>query len=331
MATMSLPKLRFASGLYDRVIPLYSGEVTPEGMDLEFVANDDPRDIFDKMGARQEYDAAEMSSSEFIAGTAAGTSPFVAIPVFMSRVFRHGFITVNKNAGIRTPKDLEGKRVGVALYTMTAAVFMRGLVENDYGVDLAKIRWVQGAIEKAGAHGNPTVPPLIKKINIENNTSGRSLSEMLSTGEIDALFGALMPEGFGTDPNIQRLFPNFVEVEKDYYRRTRIFPIMHLVAIRKSIYEKHPAVAGSLFRALCESKRIALKKMAYTGALRTMLPWLPAHLEERDAVMGADPWPYGIEPNRPTLEALVKYLHQQGITDRLMAVDNLFVPVPAGS
>ena len=328
---MSLPKIRFGCGLYDRVIPLYSGEVKPEGIDFELIPNDDPRDIFDKMGARQEYDAAEMSSSEFIAGTAAGTSPFVAIPVFMSRVFRHGFITVNKNAGIRTPKDLEGKRIGVALYTMTAAVFMRGLVENEYGVDMSKIRWVQGAIEKAGAHGSPTVPPLLKKVNIENNTSGKSLSQMLSSGEIDALFGALMPEGFGTDPNIVRLFPNFVEVEQDYYRRTKIFPIMHLVAIRKAIYDKHPAVAASLFRALCESKRLALKKMDYTGALRNMLPWLPAHLEERKAVMGDNPWPYGIELNRPTLDALVKYLHQQGITDRLMPVDQLFLPVPAGS
>ena len=325
------PKLRFACGLYDRVIPLYSGEVRPEGIDFEFIGNDDPRDIFDKMGARQEYDAAEMSSSEFVCGTAAGTSPFVAIPAFMSRVFRHGFITINRNAGIRTPKDLEGKRVGVALYTMTAAVFMRGLLENEYGVDTSTFRWVQGAIEKAGAHGSPTVPPLLKKVNIENNTSGRSLSQMLSTGEIDALLGALMPEGFGSDPNIVRLFPNFVEIEQDYYRRTRIFPIMHLVAIRRSIYEKHPEVAGSLYRALCESKRLALKKMDYTGALRTMLPWLPAHLEERRAVMGEQPWPFGIEPNRPTLNALVKYLHQQGMTDRVMDVDSLFVPVPEGS
>ncbi len=328
---MTQPKLRFACGLYDRVIPLYSGEVKPEGIDFEFIGNDNPREIFDKMGARQEYDAAEMSSSEFVAGTSAGTSPFVAIPAFMSRVFRHGFITVNRNAGINSPRDLEGRRVGVALYTMTAAVFIRGLLQNEYGVDLSTIRWVQGAIEKAGSHGNPTVPPLVKKINIENNTSGKSLSEMLSSGEIDALAGATMPEGFGTDPNIVRLFPDFPAVEKDYYRRTRIFPIMHLVAIRKAVYEKHPEVAASLYRALCESKRLALQKMGYTGALRSMLPWLPAHLEEQQAVMGRDPWPYGIEPNRATLNALTLYLHQQGITDKMMPVDSLFVPVPAGS
>lgn len=328
---MTQPKLRFACGLYDRVIPLYSGEVKPEGIDFEFIGNDNPREIFDKMGARQEYDAAEMSSSEFVAGTSAGTNPFVAIPAFMSRVFRHGFIAINKHAGIKSPKDLEGKRVGVALYTMTAAVFIRGLLQNEYGVDLSTIRWVQGALEKAGSHGNPTVPPLVKKISIENNQSAKSLSEMLSAGEIDAIAGASMPEGFGTDPNIQRLFPNFVEVEKDYYRRTRIFPIMHLVAIRKLVHEKHPEVAGSLYRALCESKRLALRKMEFTGALRSMLPWLPAHLEEQQAVMGRDPWPYGIEPNRPTLNALTLYLHQQGITDKMMPVDSLFVPVPAGS
>lgn len=328
---MTLPKIKFACGLYDRVIPLYSGEVKPEGIDFEFIGNDNPRDIFDKMGARQEYDAAEMSSSEFVAGTCAGTSPFVAIPAFMSRVFRHSFITVNKNAGIKSPKDLEGKRVGVALYSMTAAVFMRGLLENDCRVDLSTIRWVQGAIEKAGSHGSPTVPPLVKKINIEINTSNKSLSEMLSSGEIDALTGATMPEGFGTDPNIVRLFPNFVEVEKDYYRRTNIFPIMHLVAIRKAIYEKHPEVAGSLYRALCESKRLALKKMEYTGALRSTNPWLPAHIEEQKAAMGPNPWPYGIEPNRATLNALTLYLYQQGITDKMMPVNSLFVPVPEGS
>jgi 4,5-dihydroxyphthalate decarboxylase len=327
---MAQPKLRFACGLYDRVIPLYSGEVKPEGIDFEFIGNDNPRDIFDKMGARQEYDAAEMSSSEFISGTSAGTSPFVAIPAFMSRVFRHSFITVNKNAGIRTPKDLEGKRVGVALYTMTAAVFIRGLLQNEYGVDLSRIQWVQGAIEKAGSHGSPTVPPILKKVDIVN-TSGKSLSAMLSSGEIDALAGATMPEGFGEDPNIVRLFPNFVEVEKDYYRKTKIFPIMHLVAIRKAVYEKHPEVAGSLYRALCESKRLALQKMDYTGALRSTNPWLPAHIEEQKAVFGRDPWPYGIEPNRATLNALTQYLYQQGLTDKMMPVDSLFVPVPQGS
>jgi 4,5-dihydroxyphthalate decarboxylase len=328
---MTLPKLRFACGLYDRVIPLYSGEVRPEGIDFEFIGNDSPRDIFDKMGARQEYDAAEMSSSEFVAGLSAGSSPFVAIPAFMSRVFRHGFITVNRNAGIRTPADLAGKRVGVALYTMTAAVFIRGLLQNEYGLDLSTIRWVQGAIEKAGSHGSPTVPPLLKKVDIEINRSDKSLSEMLSTGEIDAIAGATMPQGFGTDPDIVRLFPDFVAVEKDYYRRTRIFPIMHLVAIRKAVYEKHPEVAGSLYRALCESKRLALKRMHFTGALRATLPWLPAHIEEQEAVMGGDPWPYGVEPNRPTLEALTLYLHQQGISDKVMPVESLFVPVPQGS
>jgi len=328
---MTQPKLRFACGVYDRVIALYSGEVKPEGIDFEFIGNDNPRDIFDKMGARQEYDAAEMSSSEFIAGTCAGTSPFVAIPAFMSRVFRHGFITINKNAGINTPKDLEGKRVGVALYTMTAAVFIRGLLQNEYGVDLSSIRWVQGAIDKAGSYGSPTVPPLLQKVNIENNTSGKSLSELLASGEIDALAGVTMPKGFGENPNIQRLFPNFVEVEKDYYRRTKIFPIMHVVAIRKAVHEKYPEVAGSLYRALCESKRLALEKMDYTGALRATLPWLPAHLEEQKAVMGRDPWPYGIEPNRATLNALTLYLYQQGITDKMMPVDSLFVPVPEGN
>src|SRR5262249_39291581 len=154
--------------------------------------------------------------------------------------FRHGFIFCNRNSGIRTPKDLEGRRIGIPLYTMTAAIWIRGLLQHEYGVDLSQVRWVQGALKKPGAHGRPTVPPLIRPPRIEANGSGKSLSRLLADGEIDAVFGSRLVEGFGTNPDIQRLFPNYRELEKDYYRRSRIFPIMHLVVIRRDVHEAHP-------------------------------------------------------------------------------------------
>ena len=175
-AAARLP-LTFACGLYDRMLRLYTGEVQPRGIDLTFLANDEPRDIFDRMGGKLEFDASEMSSSEFISRFGTGHCPFVAIPVFASRLFRHGFIFFNRKAGIRTPKDLEGKRVGVPLYTMSAAIWIRGLLQHEYGVDLAKIRWVQGALKKPGAHGSPTVAPLLKQPDIEINRSGHSLEQ----------------------------------------------------------------------------------------------------------------------------------------------------------
>ncbi len=320
-------RLSFACGLYDRMLPLYTREVRPEGIDLDFIAIDSPREIFDRMGGKLEFDASEMSSSEFISRKAAGDCPFVALPVFPSRTFRHSFITVNRKSGIRTPKDLEGRRVGVPLYTMTAAIWIRGHLQHEYGVDLSAIRWVQGAINKAGAHGKPAALPLLKKVPLEINDSGRSLDELLEAGAIDAITGTSLPASIRRNPDIQRLFPDFREIEKEYYRRTRIFPIMHLVVVRRELHEKHPFVAASLYDAFCESKNRAFAKMRFLGALRYMLPWMAADLDEIDQVFGGDPWPYGVEANRPTLEALVRYMAEQSIIAAPVRVDDLFVSV----
>ena len=170
--------LTFACGLYDRMLALYTGEVQAEGIDLDFIAIDDPRQIFDRMGKNLEFDACEMSSSEVISRHAAGRREMVALPVFPSRVFRHGFITVNRKA-VRTPKDLAGKRIGTPLYTQTAALFIRGLLQDEYGVDLSGVHWLQGATNSAESHGHPSAPPLLKPVSIEQNASGRSLSELL--------------------------------------------------------------------------------------------------------------------------------------------------------
>ena len=323
---MSGLRLSFACGLYDRMQPLFTGEVRPEGIDLEFVAIDSPREIFDRLSGKNEFHVAEMSSSEFISRKSVGQCPFVAIPVFPSRAFRHGFIAINRKSGIRTPKDLEGKRVGVPLYTMTAAIWIRGHLQHEYGVDLSAVRWVQGSTNSPGAHGEPTVLPLVREVPIEINDSGKSISQLMEEGAVDANIGTSLPVSMRRNPDIVRLFPDFREVEKTFYTRTRIFPIMHVLAIRREVYDK-PFVAASLYQAFCESKDRALAKMRYLGALRYMLPWIPADLDEIDQVFGGDPWPYGIEANRPTLEALMTYLVEQSVIASPMPVEDLFVPV----
>ncbi|MGD0433408.1 MAG: ABC transporter substrate-binding protein [Acetobacteraceae bacterium] len=328
---MSRLPMTFACGLYDRLVPLYTKEVQPAGIDLNFIALDSPRAIFDRMGGGQEFDASEFSSSEFIARYATGQTPFVALPFFPSRTFRHSMIAVNRRSGIKTPKDLEGKRVGTELYTQTAAIFIRGMLQHDHDVDLSKIHWVQGALNHVGTHGNPSAPPLLRPVDIEPADPTRSLSDMLDKGEIDATVATNVPAAMRSNPDIVRLFPNYREVERDYYRRTGIFPIMHLVAMRRDVHEKYPFAATSLYAALKQSRHRALALLRNTGALRTMLPWMTADLDEIDEVFGGDPWPDGIEPNRKTLEALVTYMHEQHMIPRRIPIEDLFVKTYASN
>jgi 4,5-dihydroxyphthalate decarboxylase len=323
---MSALPISFASAAYDRMVPLLSGEVRPAGIDLNFIPIASPRETFDRMAGGREFDAAEFSSSEFISRMSAGTCSFVALPVFPSRMFRHGFITVNTDR-VRSPQELAGKRIGVPLYTMTAAVWIRGLLMHEYGVDLTGVRWLQGATNKPGPHGNPTVMPLLKHVAIDNNESDKSLSDLLEAGEIDAILGADIPRALNRNPKVTRLFPDFPKIEADYYRRTGIYPIMHLVALKREIYERHPFVATSLYQAFCRAKALALERMRSTGMLSTMMPWMLAELETMDAVFGADPWPYGLDANRKTLEALVSYLAEQALIAKPIAIEDLFVRV----
>jgi 4,5-dihydroxyphthalate decarboxylase len=306
--------------------PLYTGEVKVDGIDLNFIAIDQPRPIFDRMSGGEEFDVAEYSSSEFVQRYAHKQCPFVALPVFPSRAFRHGFIAVHRKSGIAKPKDLEGKRVGIPLLTMSAVIYINGMLQHEYGVDLDKVHWVQGAINTAGAHGSPTVLPLLKKVSIEQNRSNKSMSDLIEERAVDATLGTSLPEAILKNPDLARLFPNYVELEKEMYKRTRIYPIMHLVAIRKQIYEKYPFVATSLYKAFCESKKIALQKMFNLRALRYMTPFLMRDIDEIHEIFNGDPWPYGVEPNRPTLNAFITYLIDQGLIASPVAVDDLFVP-----
>jgi 4,5-dihydroxyphthalate decarboxylase len=323
---MSKLSLTFACGAYDRMQALLTGEVRPEGIDLNFLIIDDSRQIFDRMSAGREFDVCEYSSSEFITRFAAGNSPFVAIPVFASRVFRHSCIWVNRTA-VKSPKDLEGKRVGVPLYTQTAAIYMRGLLADDHGVDLSGVRWVQGAVNDPGTHGNPSVLPMVRPVPVEMNKSGKSLGDLLADNDIQAILSTTVPNSRRRNGDVQRLFPNFREVEADYFRRTKIFPIMHLIALRRDVYERHAFIATSLFKAFSDAKALAWKKMRNLGTLRYMLPWLPDDIDEIEEIFGGDCWPYGIAPNRPTLEAMVRFMADQGLIAKAVAVEDLFVPI----
>jgi 4,5-dihydroxyphthalate decarboxylase len=321
-------KLSFACGPYDRIEAMRDGRVKAKGIELDHHVIQAPREIFDRMVGDNAFDAAELSASEFISMTGAGKCPFVAIPVFPSKVFRHGFTCINTRAGISKPKDLEGKRVGLPLYTQTAAIWVRGQWQHEYGIDLSTITWVQGAIEKAAAHGTPHALPLLKPANIEVNDSGHSLSDLLAQGGIDATMGSRMPDSVFSHPDdVVRLSPDFREEEKEYYRRTKIHPIMHLVAIQKSIYEKEPWIAQSLYDAFCQSRDLAWDELRFSGAQRYLLPWLYADVAEIETEFGGDPWPYGIEKNRPTMEALVQYMVEQDFISERILLEDLFVDV----
>ncbi|KIW26366.1 uncharacterized protein PV07_09466 [Cladophialophora immunda] len=316
----------FASGLYDRLVPLATGEVRASGVSLNFIEIQHPRETFDRMAGHHEFDASEFSSSEYVTRHAAGDRSFIAIPAFPSRCFRHSFIFVNTHT-VKRPEDLAGKTIGVPLYTMTAAVWIRGLLMHQYGVDLATINWIEGNVNKAGPYGQPSVLPSPKSVSLVPNRSSKSLNGLLADGVIDAIIGPDIPDCLNSTPHVRRLFPDYRKVEQDYYKQTGIFPIMHLVVVRRELWGRHKFITTSLFNALQDSKRLAMDRMKYLGTLRYMLPWLAQDLEEIKETFGDDCWPYGIDSNRTTLETLVQYLFEQGMIEKKMDIEELFAPM----
>ena len=320
-------QLRFASGGYDRMEAIQRELIKPDGIELDFHEINAPRRIFDGLLGEGIFDVSELSSSEFITRTLRGKFPFVGIPVFPSRAFRHGFIFVNARSGIETPKDLEGKLIGVPQHSQTAAVWIRGHLHDDYNVDLSTLRWLEGAVEVAGEHARiATTSPMVA-IQLDSNETGKSMNDLLASGYIDAILGSRRPESLSQHPDVVRLFPNYREIERDFYRRTRIHPIMHVIAIRQDIYEKDPWIAASLYQAFDAAKNWALDRLRISNAQHSMLPFMFADMDEVDELFDGDPWPYGIEPNRPTLEALVRHLREQHFITEAPHIEELFVPV----
>jgi 4,5-dihydroxyphthalate decarboxylase len=317
--------LTLACWNYDRSRPLMDGRVKPAGIDLDIKVMR-PREAFPRMLEKKEFHVSEMSFASYVSLKGKGECPFVAIPVALSKIFRHDCIYVRPGANIKTPQDLKGKRVGTTQYGSTGLVFIKGMLQHDYGVAARDIHWFIGGLDA------PTQRPLLPldlpaDIKIDFLPDGKTLEGMMAAGELDALFSLYLPESFIRGaPHIVRLFQNHKEIEQDYFRRTKIFPIMHTVVIREDVFRKEPWVAKSLYQAFCQARDIAVHGLYDTDALHLSLPFLIDHIEETCRVFGKDFWAYGLEPNRPTLQAIGQYVHEQHLSPRPVAPEELFAP-----
>lgn len=322
-----MPKLRLslACSNYDRTRALLEERVPIDGVELTYL-NLSVEETFFRMLRHREFDVAEMSLSSYTLSLFRDNPPFIAIPIFPSRFFRHSCIYVHAGSGICEPKDLIGKRIGNPEYQMTAPVWIRGILSDEYGVPVSGATYLSGGEEEPGRPEKLalSLPPIFR---VEAIPATKTLSQMIASGEIDALYTARAPSTFtnGSGP-VRRLFANYAEVEHAYYQKTRIFPIMHTVVIRRDVYEKHPWVAQSLFKAFLAAQREVYKDLHDSAALKLMLPWLLWHTEETEKVMGRDFWPYGLEQNEHTLSTFLRYSYEQGLSKRQLTPREIFAP-----
>ena len=321
---MSRLQLSFACWNYDRTRALKDGSVEVDGIDLNYL--DLPvEETFFRMARFREFDLAEMSLSSYCVSLHRPERPFVALPIFPSRFFRHSCIYVNAAAGIREPRDLIGKRIASPEYQMTAPVWIRGILAEHHGVPVEG-DFLFGGEEQTGRVEKMKIdlPPSIRVRPIGPT---QTLSSMLRDGQIDALYTARMPSSYQSgDGKVRRLFENYAEIELAYWRKTGIFPIMHTVVMRREVYEANRWIAQSLTKAFIAAQRRTYDDLAETAALKAMLPWLNAHVEEARREMGEDWWPYGVEKNRKTLDTFTRYHFEQGLSARKLDVDELFAP-----
>jgi 4,5-dihydroxyphthalate decarboxylase len=309
---------------YDRTFALASGEIRPDGVDLTYLSLP-VEETFFRMMRYREFDAAEMSLSSYVISLCQD-APFVAIPVFPSRAFRHNGIYVNASSGIEQPGDLAGRLTGVAEYQLTAAVWIRGILAEHYGVPVESVRYRTGGLHEPGRaakiHHDP--PP---GVEIEPIPAGRTLADMLVTGEIDALQSPRTPRPFAEGrPEVRRLFADPRAEEERYFAATGIFPIMHVVVLRRDVYERRPWLARSLQQAFEDAREAAARRMEETAASRYMIPWLYAEAERTRQLMGNDFWTYGLGPNETTLQTFLRYSREQGLADKLLGPADLFAP-----
>lgn len=321
---MSLP-LSLACAHYDRTEGLRDGSVRVEGVRLSCV--DLPvEEIFFRMARFQEFDAAEMSLSSYVISLASDPTPFVAIPVFPSRTFRHSGIYVNTSAGISEPDQLAGRTVGVAEYQLTANVWIRGILQDHYGVPVESVRYRTGGLHDPGRVEKLEIRPP-DGVEIEPVADDRTLEGMLLTGELDAVYSPRAPQAYlDGDPAIRRLFADPEREERAYFARTGIFPIMHVVVLRRDRYERDRWLARALVKAFEQAKLRAEALLDETAALPVMLPWLPVQVEQARELMGHDFWPYGLERNDAALRTFLRYSREQGLARREFEPAELFAP-----
>jgi 4,5-dihydroxyphthalate decarboxylase len=316
-------ELTMACGDYDRTRALKDGRVRVEGCDINFIPLG-PEEVFFRAFHNAEFDICELSFSSYMLQTSRNECEYVAIPAFVSRVFRHSSIYVRTDRGIRSPADLKGKLVGLPEYQMTAMLWIRGMLKDEYGVQASDIHYRNGGQEEPGRQERVPLK-LPKEIDLQPIPRDETLVRMFVAGKLDALFTAREPSCFLEGaPNIARLFPNYREDEKAYFKRTGLFPIMHLVGIRKTLAEKHPWLPTSVYKAFLQARAIAMADLPSLGALNISLPWSEAEKLDTIAVMGRDFWKYGVVENARDIEAVTRYSYEQGLATRKLTAADLF-------
>jgi 4,5-dihydroxyphthalate decarboxylase len=307
---------------YDRVRPLIDGRVRIAGCEAKHIVLP-PEECFYRAYVLREFDVSEIGFGPYLIAYALQQNPYVALPVFLSRMFRHSAIYIRTDRDIRKPADLNGKTIGVVEYQMSAAMWCRGMLADDYGVDASRIRWRQGGVNVPGRKEKfpLNLPP---DFPLEPIPEGLTLSAMLADGMLDVVISPEPPSCYDGRAPIARLFEDYSTVERDYFRRTKVFPIMHALGIRRDIHERHPWLAAAVYDAFVEAKRLAYDDLSELRALKIGLPWLTSHAHEARTLMGEDFWPYGIEANRHTLEVMTRYSFEQGLAVRKLDIEPLF-------
>jgi 4,5-dihydroxyphthalate decarboxylase len=307
---------------YDRTRAIFDGRVRIEGCETVAVAMS-PEEAFHRAFKYQEFDVTELSMSSYMNVQSRGESPYVAIPAFLSRLFRHSSIYVRKDKGITKPEDLKGKTVGVPEYQMTAALWVRGILQDEYGVKPADIKWRNGGLEEGGREERSPLhlPP---EIELKSLPKDETLAEHLNDGRLDAVISARAPSCYHTNENVVRLFPNYKEAEQAYYKKTGMFPIMHMVGVRRSIVEKHPWLPVNVLVAFMKAKQLCYEELSEVGHLFTTMPWPVYELDEVRKLMGNDYWRYGIEENAKEIDAMTRYSFDQGLSARKLTAKDIF-------
>ena len=327
---MSDLKLNFAFWNYDRTRALTDGTVKIEGVDFTYASDTIVSDIFERMVRHREFDVAELGFTFYLRTLDFDDPPFIAIPVFPNRFFRHSAVFVNKQSGIRTPADLAGKTVGeLSTYGHDAGVWAKGIFADDYGFAPESCSWVIGGTMRAQTPHDFIPQPHPAGVTVRAEP-GKPLDAMLEAGEIDALFSAIVPPSvLKGSPNVGRLFDDYERVERDYFSRTGIFPIMHTVVLRRDVHERHPGLAAAVYKAFCDARDIAVKQ--YLGATvfhhaPVMIPWFSQLLAENRRLMGDQWWPYGLDANRKAVDTFLRYHYEQGLSKRRLTCEDIFVP-----